>query len=51
MDDAGSLITVAGNQNASGYAQGLAAVVAVYALVRVAGLLVRFLRSGTRTRP
>jgi hypothetical protein len=51
VDDAGSLVVVAGNQNASGYPQGLAAVVVVYALVRLAGLLVRFLRSGARTRP
>ncbi len=51
VDDAGSLVTVAGNQNASGYPQGIAAVVVVYALVRLAGLLVRFLRSGERTRP
>jgi hypothetical protein len=50
IDDAGSLIAVAGEQNASGWPQGLAAVVVVYGLVRLGGLLVRFLRSGERPR-
>jgi len=48
VDDAGSLVTVVGEQNASGWPQGIVAVVAVYALVRLGGLLVRFLRSGER---
>ncbi len=50
MDDAGSLIGVAGNQNASGYPQGVAAVAVVYVLIRLAGVLVRYLRSGERPR-
>jgi hypothetical protein len=48
IDDAGSLVTVVGEQNAGGWPQGIVAVVAVYALVRLGGLLVRFLRSGQR---
>jgi hypothetical protein len=40
IDDAGSLVTVVGEQNASGWPQGIVAVVAVYALVRLGGLLV-----------
>ncbi len=51
VDDVRDLGVVAGSQAASGLPQGITAVVIVYAVVRLAGLLVRFLRSGTRTRP
>ncbi len=50
VDDAGSLVFVAGNQNASGYPQGIVVVVVIYVLVRLAGLLLRFLRSGGPAR-
>ena len=50
IDDAGSLVTVVGEQNASGWPQGIVGVVGVYVLVRLGGLLVRFLRSGERSR-
>ena len=49
VDDEGSLVAVAGGQTASGYAQGLVWVVIVYAFVRLAGLVRRVVRRGTRS--
>jgi hypothetical protein len=50
VDDVGSLVDLTGNQSANGYPQGIAAVVGVYGLMRLVGLLVRFMRSGSRPR-
>jgi len=50
IDDATSLVAVAGTQTANGVAQGLIGVAIVYGMVRIGGVLVRFLRSGGRTR-
>jgi hypothetical protein len=49
VDDAGSLVKLAGDQAASGLPQGLSSVFIVYALFRVIRGLVRFLRGGPRT--
>jgi hypothetical protein len=50
VDDAGSLVKLAGDQAASGLPQGLGSVVIVYSVFRVIRGLMRFLRGGTRLR-
>ncbi len=47
IDDTGSLVKLSGDQAASGFAQGIGAVVVVYAVARVLRGLAGFLRGGS----
>jgi hypothetical protein len=50
VDDTASITKIAGDQAASGLAQGLAWPVIVYAVARAIGAVGRFLRGGKRLR-